>query len=279
MEHAVDASRQLTRRTFIADLGRGAFALAIVGVAGCAPALTPRPTTSPTGGGSPTTGSGSPAAGPSGPTGASPSPGAASPPGGSQALKWERVNLGNVSAYILVRGREAAIVDTGNPGSADMIERSLAALSLGWSAVGHLVLTHRHGDHVGSAAEILRRAPGASGYAGAEDVGSNTVPRPLKTFAQGDKIFDLSVVTAPGHTAGSICVFDSVAKVMVVGDALGTSGGRPTLPGAQFTASMDEAKRSVVKLGGLAFDTLLVGHGDPITSGASVMVAELGRSG
>ena len=51
------------------------------------------------------------------------------------------------------------------------------------------MLTHRHGDHVGSAAEILRRAPGASGYAGAEEIGSISVPRPLKTVAQGDKVF------------------------------------------------------------------------------------------
>jgi hypothetical protein len=42
---------------------------------------------------------------------------------------------------------------------------------------------------------------------------------------------------------------------------------------------MAEAKRSVVKIGGLAFETLLVGHGDPIERGASRAVAELGAAG
>ncbi len=42
---------------------------------------------------------------------------------------------------------------------------------------------------------------------------------------------------------------------------------------------MDEAKRSIVKLGTLSFETLLVGHGDPIESGASALVAELGAAG
>ena len=42
---------------------------------------------------------------------------------------------------------------------------------------------------------------------------------------------------------------------------------------------MDQAKASVVKLGGLTFETLLVGHGDPIESGASAAVAELGAAG
>jgi glyoxylase-like metal-dependent hydrolase (beta-lactamase superfamily II) len=66
--------------------------------------------------------------------------------------------------------------------------------------------------------------------------------------------------------------------VLVAGDALRTDGGRPTLPGAQFTADMDEAVRSVVKLGSLAFETLLVGHGDPIEAGAAALVADLGAS-
>jgi hypothetical protein len=34
-----------------------------------------------------------------------------------------------------------------------------------------------------------------------------------------------------------------------------------------------------VKLGGLTFETLLVGHGDPIESGASAAVAALGAAG
>jgi len=39
---------------------------------------------------------------------------------------------------------------------------------------------------------------------------------------------------------------------------------------------MNEAKASVAKLGRLTFETLLVGHGDPISSGASAQVAALG---
>ena len=39
--------------------------------------------------------------------------------------------------------------------------------------------------------------------------------------------------------------------VLVAGDALGTEGGRPTLPRARFTIDMEGAKASVVKLGGL----------------------------
>lgn len=264
----------LDRRTFLADLGRGAFALAVVAVAACGPdAGATRSASASATASSPGPGTGGPPGG---------SPGASeAPTGGSDGppadLTWARVNLGFVSAYVLVRDGEAAIVDTGVAGSADAIEEALSGVGLGWDTVGHLVLTHHHGDHVGSAADVLSRAPDAAAYAGAEDIGAITgLPRPLAAVGDGDEVFGLQVVTTPGHTAGSISVLDRAAGVLVAGDALRTEGGRPALPGAQFTVDMDQARTSVAKLGGLAFETLLVGHGEPIESGASGLVAELG---
>ena len=65
-----------------------------------------------------------------------------------------------------------------------------------------MILTHNHGDHAGSAADVLDRAADAMGYAGAEDIAGITVPRALTPVQDGDTVFDLQVVTAPGHTAG-----------------------------------------------------------------------------
>lgn len=266
----MDHSRTLARRTFIADMGRGAFALAVIGIAGCAPAATGSAAPARSGASSvnapSSTASGQPNAG----TGASVSPGPSS-------RAWTRVNLGFVSAYVLVHGGEAAIVDTGVAGSADAIESSLTGIGLDWPAVGHVILTHNHPDHAGSAADVLTRAADAAGYAGAEDIAGITVPRALTPVQDDDVVFGLRVVTAPGHTPGSIAVLDPAAGgILIAGDAMGTDAGAPILPGAQFTADMDEAKRSIVKLGGLTFETLLVGHGDPIERGAGPLVAALG---
>jgi len=265
----VHGSQPLERRTFLADLGRGAVALAVLSVAGCVPAGsgTSRPSAS---------GPGSPSSDPDEP------PGSAAPPsagGAGDDVTWERVNLGFVSAYILVRGAEAAIIDTGVGGSADAIETSLAGIGLDWSAVGHLILTHHHGDHVGSAADVLERAADAVGYAGQEDIGSITVPRPLTAVGDGEQVFGLTIVTTPGHTAGSISVLDPLGGLLVAGDALQTSAGAPALPGARFTVDMAVAKQSIVKLGAMSFETLLVGHGEPIEGGASAAVAALGSAG
>jgi glyoxylase-like metal-dependent hydrolase (beta-lactamase superfamily II) len=272
-------NRHLDRRTFIADLGRGAFAVAVVAVAGCGPSSG----ASPSAAGSPRPSS---VTGPllsnqpSASAGASdPPPSGSAPPGPAGGVAWHRVNVGFVSAYILVRDGEAAIVDTGVGGSADAIEQALGGAGLSWDAVGHLILTHHHGDHVGSASEIQRRAPDSAGYAGAEDIGAIPVVRPLTAMGDGEEVFDLRIVTTPGHTAGSISVLEPVGGILVAGDALGTAGGAPTLPGAQFTVDMDLARQSIVKLGGLTFETLLVGHGDPIEGGAAAAVAALGAAG
>jgi glyoxylase-like metal-dependent hydrolase (beta-lactamase superfamily II) len=272
----VNPSRTLDRRTFVVDLGRGSLALAVLGIAGCAPTATRSAGPSRSLAAS---GSASPGASTSASPGATAS-GAPSTSAGPGTPAWSRVNLGFVSAYILVHGGEAAIVDTGVEGSGDAIAAALTGIGLDWPAVAHVILTHNHGDHAGSAADVLDRAADATGYAGAEDIAGITVPRPLTPVQDGDRVFDLQVVTAPGHTAGSIAVLDPAAGgILVAGDALGTSGGAPSLPGSQFTADMEQAKASIVKLGNLSFETLLVGHGEPIESGAAALVAELGAGG
>lgn len=202
----------------------------------------------------------------------------ASPLASPGAMAWERVNLGFVSAYILVRDGEAAIVDTGTAGSAAAIEASLAGIGLGWSAVGHVILTHHHPDHVGSATDVMDRAPTATAYVGAEDAPSITIPRPPTIVADGDQVFGMQVITVPGHTAGSIAVLDPTASVLVAGDALLTMGVPLAVPPDQFTDDMETAKQSVIKLGGFTFETLLVGHGNPIEGGASAQVAALGAT-
>ena len=122
-------------------------------------------------------------------------------------------------------------------------------------------------------------APRAMGYAGAEDVPSIAVPRPLTEVADGDEVFGLQIVTTPGHTPGSISVLDPASGLLVAGDAMGTKAASRHSPATSSPTTWTLAKQSIVKLGGLTFETLLVGHGDPIDGGASAAVAALGAAG
>ena len=262
-----------SRRLFLADLGRGTVALAVLGISACTPGSRAPATANGSAPGTPAPNDGSPA--PSGATSAGPSAAASAAAGGTT---WERVNLGFVSAYILVRGGEAAIVDTGTPGSEGDIATALERIGLGWDAVGHVIVTHLHNDHAGGLPAVLEAAPDAAGYAGAEDLAGIVAPRPLVAVADGEDVFGLTMIATPGHTPGHIAVLDGVGGILVAGDALGTNGGAVNPPGAQFTADMDMALASIGKLGKLRFETLLPGHGDPIEAGASDLVAELAAS-
>src|SRR4029078_2874325 len=194
-------------------------------------------------------------------------------------VTWQRANLGFVSAYVLARAGEAAIVDTGLPGSEGTIHEALMAAGLDWKDVGHVILTHRHGDHVGSVDAILAAASGATAYAGEDDPSRITSTRPLTSFKDADTVFGLRIVSTPGHTIGHVSVLDEAGGILVAGDALSTRGGEGGDSNPQFTDDMDQALASIRKLGSLTFETLLVGHGDPILEGASARVAAFAAGG
>lgn len=191
----------------------------------------------------------------------------------SPDLQWERVNLGFVSAYVLARDGEAAIVDTGTEGSADSIETSLSILGLGWEDVGHVIITHLHGDHAGSMLEVMERAAAATGYAGEADIGAIDSPRPLVAVADGDNVFDLRIIATPGHTAGHVSVLDPVAGVLVAGDAV--VGSPLQGPSERFSTDIALANASVAVLAGFDYETILFGHGEPILRGGSAAMVEL----
>ncbi|MGH8957812.1 MAG: MBL fold metallo-hydrolase [Acidimicrobiia bacterium] len=259
---------KINRRLFVANLGKGTLALAIFGA--CA---------DPGGNQSTSTAAPSPASSPPTTLGSTTSASATSAPSSTNApaeeVRFQRVNLGFVSAYIVVRGSEAAIVDTGVSGSEGEIEAGLGEVGVGWEQVGHVILTHRHPDHQGSAAAVLEAAIDAVGYAGEGDLASITSPRPLTAVRDGDSVFGLDVVGTPGHTAGHICLLDSVAGVLVAGDALVGAEGGVVSPDPQFSSDHDEALRSVEKLAGFAYEQILFGHGEPVMAGGSGLVADL----
>lgn len=255
---------EISRRGFLYDLGKGTLALAVLGLAACTEAGD-------------SSGSGSTSAEPEATTTPRPQTGRSNPPSNAGSA-WERVNFGFVSAYIVVRDGEAAVVDTGVEDGEAAIEAGLTSLGVDWTAVGHVIITHRHGDHQGSLPAVLGLAADATGYAGAGDLAAITSPRPLVSVGDGDTVFDLEIIETPGHTPGHICVLSADAGLLIAGDALNGDGAGVIGANPQFTSDMAVANLSVKKLAGYQFDTVVFGHGEPVEGGASALVAELAAS-
>ena len=257
--------QRLSRRVFLRQFGTTSFAIAVFGLSACS-ASEPGVKSSAT----PATGS---------MTAEGLSTTTTSPPTVSTVsgapLTYRRVKLGSVSAYILVRSGSAAIVDTGVSGSASDIEAGLRGAGLSWNDVEHVVLTHRHPDHIGSAEAVLMAATEATAYAGEADLPHIPAPRPIIPVADGDEVFGLQVIHTPGHTPGHICVLDPTEGILVAGDALNGADGGVIGPNPSFTPDMDLANQSVKKLAGFSFETVLFGHGEPVEIGAGSLVAAL----
>lgn len=183
---------------------------------------------------------------------------------GSTELQLQHVSLGFVSAYVLVRGTEAAIVDTGVPGSGDAINAALTDLGLGPSNVRHIVLTHNHGDHVGGLGELEGAMTNATVYAGLGDVDGIRTSLTLSEVGDGDEVFGMGIVNTPGHTIGSISVFDTDTGLLVAGDAInGDGSGGITGANPGFSEDIDEANASVAKMAALMPQVAAFGHGGP----------------
>lgn len=248
--------------------GRGSLSVAVLGVAACRTTGEPDP--------NPTTTQTPPTSTPIETTTTAPeSTTSSAAPSNGATSEWARVDLGFVSAYIVVRAGEAAVIDTGTQGSAEAIESVLMQLGSRWEDLSHVILTHSHGDHIGSLDAVLSSADAAVVYAGVADIPAISSPRPLEAVDDGDSVFDLRVIATPGHTPGHISLLDPTLRVLFAGDAINGDNGAVAGPNPQFTPDMDTAFRSVDVLATLDYDTIVFGHGEPTTEDAVAQVAAL----
>lgn len=161
----------------------------------------------------------------------------------------------------------------------------------------YLILTHYHADHTGTAAE-LKRSTGAKIAIHEADSEYLTQTKPMPPLKgvrgkilgvlmflwpcepvspdmklnDGDHICGLECIHTPGHTPGSICLYDPVLGVLFSGDTLITRKGVVSRPPPAATHDPDQARESGKKISGLDFRYLLPGHGTPITTQAAEKV-------
>lgn len=270
----------LNRRTFLTRLGKSAVAVAILGPVAAACSDGDSTTTTSAGGTTTALGSSTSTSTTTQPPGTTSSTTQEQPTTTAvPPTRWERVTLGSVSAYLVARGERVTLVDTGRSGNQSEIESVLMTLGLDWDSVDNVILTHLHGDHIGSLGPVMDSARNASAFAGEADISAmGASPRPVNAVGDGNSVFGLDIIETPGHTAGHICVHDPEGSVLVAGDALngvdgGVSGANPS-----FTPDMAAANESVKKLAALSFETAFFGHGEPVVGGADVQVANLAAS-
>jgi glyoxylase-like metal-dependent hydrolase (beta-lactamase superfamily II) len=216
--------------------------------------------------------------------------------------------LRSAHVYLLVSEGGLTLIDSGTAGEADQIAAQLEEGGYVLSDLRTIILTHCHSDHTGSAAELARRS-GARILAHQDEVpyveGSESLPfssflqrvlswvmdRVARTVAPKvdqalqhgdvvDALGGLQVIHAPGHTPGSIALYQSARQVLFCGDVLFngnplTGRGAVQPPPRAFSVDPVRAEQAARRLADLPVKVICFGHGDSILEGGKEVLQEV----
>lgn len=185
---------------------------------------------------------------------------------------------------------ELTLVDTGIPGSRNLVLDAVRQLGKTPDQLQHILVTHADIDHAGSLHGIAHTT-GATVYASdksAQHIRTNTAPEhlpapmhwvsaPLQRLVMKAATVDevvrngqrlaigdgIEVVAIPGHTAGNIGFYWESRGVFFAADLFFVQNGLGLTP-APITWDMDAARESARKVLALKPTIICPGHGDAV---------------
>jgi glyoxylase-like metal-dependent hydrolase (beta-lactamase superfamily II) len=209
------------------------------------------------------------------------------------------VPMGMANAFLIEGDDELTLIDAGFLGKEAAVFGAIRGLGRSPDQLKHLIFTHGHPDHIGSAAAIVRET-GARTYMHpldtpmAESGGPfrPMTPAPgllrqvmcrlffhpnerLEPVAIDQPLTDgeilpiaggIEVIHVPGHCAGQVALLWRSGRMLFAGDVCMNLMGLADPVGFE---SLEEGRASQRKIASLSFDAAGFGHGKPIAHGAS----------
>lgn len=184
-------------------------------------------------------------------------------------------------------------VDAGTGLNFTRMYQLLKALGIDPKSISTVVNTHTHYDHVGGNGYFLNAKTAMHGAdAPALESGDSEMcmvdffdgklkPRKVDVrLNEGDKLglgkHNFEVMHTPGHTPGSICLYEKTSGTLISGDTVFAEAvGRVDVPGGDPNAMQS----SLDMLAGLGAKVLLPGHGEPLLSGAGAAIKRQAKAG
>lgn len=210
-------------------------------------------------------------------------------------------NIGPAPAFLLVSQDGLTLIDTGMFRKAKKLITQLEDNNYALSDLRMIVLTHCHADHTGGAAELMKRThaklvahqdeilyilqkktlPASSTIKeifrwGLDQIFKTHIDHVDGAVKDGDVIDvlgGLQVIHVPGHTPGSIALYQPERKIMFCGDILFNERGI-TLPPKIFNVDTTQVQEAARRLAAYSIDIACFGHGDPILKNAGHRIRE-----
>ena len=211
------------------------------------------------------------------------------------------VPMGMANAFLIEGDDGLTLIDAGFPGKQTVVFGAIRGLGRSPDQLKHLIFTHGHPDHIGSAAAIVRET-GARTYMHPLDIpiaGSGGPFRPMtpapgvlrqvmcRLFFHPDERLEpvaidqpltdgemlpiaggIEVIHTPGHCAGQVALLWRPGRMLFAGDVCTNLMGLGDPVGFE---SLKEGRASQRKLASLSFDAAGFGHGAPIARDASTL--------
>jgi hydroxyacylglutathione hydrolase len=174
--------------------------------------------------------------------------------------------VGLSSNIYVISGEEITLIDTGVGDEYNRLDRELERLHLPVRKVANVILTHTHPDHFGGLLAIQSLSSPRILVHRLDEPALEDLDLKVMYVTDGESLTavnrKLKVIHTPGHTAGSICLFDEDDKILFSGDTVFPNGsfGRTDLPTGDSSALVN----SLRKLTTLQVESLLAGHEEPL---------------
>ena len=178
----------------------------------------------------------------------------------------------------IIGDKALTLIDTGSGMNIKYIRDSIKKDGLDPNNIKKIILTHCHFDHSGGLNEFIKISKPIINISDLEApfiekadkkillldmFGASFSPVKVQNRVHnGQKIkcgkYEFEVINTPGHSIGSICLYEKENKILISGDTIfaGGSFGRVDLP----TGSINDLINSVEKLSKLEINYLLPGH-------------------
>lgn len=186
---------------------------------------------------------------------------------------------GQCMSYLVKGAKKNLLIDTGLPWEHELLLEQLASVGLSKEDIHIVVLTHEHLDHIGSVPVFSPRTIVAAHSMAANKIGMQD------EFVLMSKLFKdyelhleqyhvdihlhhgtmidlggtvLQVLHTPGHSSGSICLYEPGEQVLFTGDTIFANG---VLGGIFPSGSISDYALTLKQLGMLRIKELYPGHG------------------
>lgn len=212
-------------------------------------------------------------------------------------------NVGSAPAFLLGTPVHFILIDTGMPGKTKNLIAQLEEHQYALSGLRTIVLTHCHADHTGGVAELVKRS-GAKVAAHQDEIPyvkqeqllpadswvkhamlwifdrvfSTHIAQVDIALHDGDTIDilgGLKVIHVPGHTPGSIALYQPEQRIMFFGDVIFNEKSGLRIAPNIFNTDATQTEEAARKLASYPIDIACFGHGEPMSENAENKIREV----